>query len=107
MRSLTLIGLVLLGLAILLFYATTNFSMEEMKLSHFMGIMAGIGIGLIIGGIVGYVSKGSAMKDEERRRAFKQLQKEKLEFEKQQQVLTKQQEAQQQASTENKEQNFM
>ena len=55
--------------------------MEQIKLSHIMGIMAGIGLGLIFGGMVGYVSKGTALKQEQKRREFKQLQKEKLELE--------------------------
>ena len=33
-----------------------------------MGVMGGIGIGLIIGGIVGYISKGSAIREEEKRK---------------------------------------
>lgn len=49
---------------------------------HIMGILGGIGIGLIIGGIVGYVSKGSAIKAEEKRREFKKLQQEKEDLEK-------------------------
>lgn len=105
MRSLTIIGLVLFGIAALLFYATTNFSIGEMKLSHFMGIMAGVGLGLIIGGIVGYVSKGSAIKEDERRKAYKQLEKDKLELEKQQQTLAK--ELEEAAKQQNKEQNYL
>jgi uncharacterized membrane protein (Fun14 family) len=46
-------------------------------MSHIMGILGGIGIGLIIGGMVGYVSKGSAIKAEQKRKEFKQLQKDK------------------------------
>ncbi len=82
MRSITLIGIILLLVATFLFYLTTDFSVEQLKLSHMMGIMAGIGLGLIFGGMVGYVSKGSAIKEEQKRREFKQLQKEKLELEK-------------------------
>ena len=48
-----------------------------------MGVMAGIGIGLIIGGMIGYVSKGSAIKAEQKRKEFKQLQRDKEELEKQ------------------------
>ncbi len=82
MRSITLIGIILLLVATFLFYLTTDFSVEQLKLSHMMGIMAGIGLGLIFGGMVGYVSKGSAIKEEQKRREFKQLQKDKLELEK-------------------------
>lgn len=82
MKSISFIGIVLLIISALLFYLTTDFAVEQIKLSHIMGIMAGIGIGLIIGGMVGYVSKGSAMKEEQKRKEFKQLQKDKLELEK-------------------------
>lgn len=70
-----------------------------------MGIMAGVGLGLIIGGIVGYVSKGSAIKEDERRKAYKQLEKDKLELEKQQQTLAK--ELEEAAKQQNKEQNYL
>lgn len=82
MKSLTILGIVLFGVATLLFYATTNFALEEMKLSHIMGIMAGIGLGLIIGGVVGYMSKGTAVKEAEKRKAYKELQKQNAELEK-------------------------
>jgi uncharacterized membrane-anchored protein YhcB (DUF1043 family) len=58
-------------------------------MSHIMGILGGIGIGLIIGGMVGYVSKGSAIKAEQKRKEFKQLQKDKEELEKQAAELAK------------------
>jgi len=47
-----------------------------------MGVMGGIGIGLFIGGIVGYISKGSAIREEEKRKQFAQLQKQNKELEK-------------------------
>ena len=68
MKNLTIIGILLLGISGLLFYMTTNLEVEEFTLSHFMGIMGGVGIGLIIGGIVGYVSKGSSIKAEQKRK---------------------------------------
>ena len=49
MKNLTIIGILLLGISGLLFYMTTNLEVEEFTLSHFMGIMGGVGIGLIIG----------------------------------------------------------
>ncbi|MCW3160890.1 hypothetical protein [Chryseobacterium oryctis] len=83
MKGLSLTGLVLLAISILLFYLTTNgFTAKEIGLPHIMGIMGGIGIGLIIGGMVGYISKGSAMKAEQKKKEFKQLQKDKVELEK-------------------------
>lgn len=83
MKSLSLTGLILLAISALLFYLTTDFTVEKITLSHIMGMMAGVGIGLIIGGMVGYFSKGSAIKAEQKRKEFKQLQKEKEELEKQ------------------------
>lgn len=83
MKSLSITGLILLAVSALLFYLTTDFTVEKITMSHVMGVMAGVGIGLIIGGMVGYVSKGSAIKAEQQRKEFKQLQKEKEELEKQ------------------------
>lgn len=83
MKSLSVVGMILLAASALLFYLTTDFTVERITISHVMGVMAGIGIGLIFGGLVGYVSKGSAIKAEAKRREFKQLQKEKEELEKQ------------------------
>lgn len=82
MKSISLVGVILLGVSAILFYLTTNFAVEEIRLSHVMGVMAGIGIGLIIGGMVGYVSKGSSIKAEQKKKELKQLQKEKEELEK-------------------------
>ena len=48
-----------------------------------MGIMGGVGIGLIIWGIVGYVSKGSSIKAEQKRKEWQRLQHEKIEIEQQ------------------------
>lgn len=83
MKSLSVVGMILLAVSALLFYLTTDFTVERITISHVMGVMAGIGIGLIFGGLVGYASKGSAIKAEAKRREFKQLQKEKEELEKQ------------------------
>ena len=83
MKGISITGLVLLAVSALLFYLTTDFTVNRIEISHVMGVMAGIGIGLIIGGMIGYVSKGSAIKAEQQRREFKQLQKDKEELEKQ------------------------
>lgn len=90
MKSISITGLVLLAVSALLFYLTTDFAVEQIKLSHIMGIMGGIGIGLIIGGMVGYLSKGSAIREEQKRKEFKKLQKEKEELEKQAVEIAKQ-----------------
>ena len=92
MKNLTFIGFLLLAIAALLYYIQPNFSavklFEPMTL---MGILAGIGIGLIIGGIVGYASKGNAVKEAEKRNEIKQLRLEKEDLEKQAAELAKQQ----------------
>ena len=91
MKSLSIVGIILLILSVLLFYLTTDFDVEQLKLSHLMGILGGVGIGLIFGGVVGYVSKGSAMKAEQKRKEFLKLQQEKIELEKQAAELAQQQ----------------
>lgn len=83
MKNLSFIGLLLLIISALLFYFTTNFEVEKIGLSHFMGIVGGVGLGLIIGGIVGYVSKGTAVKAEKKKKDLVQLHKEKQELEQQ------------------------
>lgn len=97
MKNLTFIGFLLLGLAFLLYYMLPQFSFVKLfEPMNLMGILAGIGIGLIIGGIVGYISKGSAMKAEQKRKELKQLRKDKEELEKQAALFAKQQELQNQ-----------
>lgn len=80
MKGLTIVGIVLLTISGFLFYLTTDFSVERIMISHIMGVMAGIGIGLFAGGIVGYVSKGSAVKRERERERIAKLQNEKYEL---------------------------
>ncbi|SEF76216.1 hypothetical protein SAMN05421847_0846 [Halpernia humi] len=78
MKNLTLIGIILLALAFLLYYLMPQFSFIKLfEPINLMGILAGIGIGLIIGGLVGYVSKGSSIRKENQRKKYVQLQKEK------------------------------
>lgn len=92
MKNLTFIGIILLALAFLVYYMLPEFSFIRLfEPVSLMGILAGIGIGLIIGGIVGYTSKGSAIREEQKRKELKQLQKEKLELEKQAAELARQQ----------------
>ena len=79
MKSLVVIGIILLGLGALLFYLNDM----AIDLRVIYGALSGIGIGLIIGGLVGYVSKGNAVKEAKIKQEFKQLQKEKAELEKQ------------------------
>lgn len=77
MKGLTIVGIILLAISGVLFYFSTDFVVEKITISHIMGIMGGIGIGLIIGGIVGYISKGSAIKREETKKKIEALQNEK------------------------------
>ncbi len=92
MKNLTFIGFLLLGLAFLLYYMMPEFSMVKLfEPLNLMGILAGIGIGLIIGGIVGYASKGSALREEEKKKELKQLRREKEDLEKQAAELARQQ----------------
>lgn len=81
MKNLTFIGIILLAIGLLLFYL--NNYMWDLRVVY--GALSGVGVGLIIGGVVGYFSKGNAIKAEQKRKEFKQLQQEKIEFEKQQQ----------------------
>ena len=78
MKSLIIIGIILFGLGGLLFYL--NDMAVDLRVVY--GSLCGIGIGLILGGLVGYISKGSAVKDAQIRRELKQLQQEKAELEK-------------------------
>ena len=92
MKNLTFIGIILLAVAFLFYYLMPEFSFVRLfEPTTLMGILAGIGIGLIIGGIVGYVSKGTSIKEAQKRKDYKQLQIEKLELEKQAAELAKQQ----------------
>lgn len=93
MKSISFIGLILLALSGLLFYLTTDFAIDKFTLSHFMGILGGIGIGLLIGGMAGYVSKGSAIKADQKRRELEQLRKEKELLERQTAQLANKKEA--------------
>lgn len=82
MKSISIVGLILLAVSALLFYLTTDFTVERVTMSHMMGMMGGIGIGLIIGGMVGYASKGNAIKLEQQKQEYKRLQQEKEDLEK-------------------------
>ncbi len=103
MKNLHFIGFLLLGLAFLLYYMLPQFSVVKLfEPINLMGILAGIGIGLIIGGIVGYVSKGTALKQEQKRKELVQLRKEKEDLEKQAAELARQQTTSYTTTTENK-----
>ncbi len=79
MRSITFIGIVLLAVGLLIYYFTGTVVFTQVLI----GGLCGVGIGLIIGGMVGYVSKGNAVKAEARRQEFRRLQQENAELEKQ------------------------
>lgn len=76
MRTLTIVGFMLLGIAIGFFYM----SGELIEVSHIMSIIGGLGIGLFLGGIIGYQSKASAVKQEEAKRKMDELRNDKYEL---------------------------
>lgn len=80
MKGLSIVGIILLVISGVLFYFSTDFVIEKITISHVMGIMGGVGIGLIIGGIVGYISKGDAVKQAEIKKRIDQLQDEKYQL---------------------------
>lgn len=80
MKGLSIVGIILLAVSGMLFYFTTDFAVEKITMSHVMGMLGGIGIGLFIGGIVGYVSKGSAIKREQEKKVIERLKNDKYEL---------------------------
>ena len=80
MKGLSIVGIILLAVSGMLFYFTTDFAVEKITMSHVMGILGGLGIGLFIGGIVGYVSKGSAIKREQEKKVIERLKNDKYEL---------------------------
>lgn len=91
MKSLLITGITLLFVSAFLFYFSTGYKLDEITPSHFMGVLGGVGIGLIIGGVVGYISKGTSIKEAQKKKVTLQLQKEKLDLEKQAAELATQQ----------------
>lgn len=102
MRSLLIVGLILTAISGFMFYYTTDFNINNWESSHYMGIMGGIGIGLIIGGVVGYVSKGSAIREAQRREEIRALEEEKKLLEKQNAKLEAQKQTQSYTVNDNK-----
>ena len=80
MRGLSIVGVILLAISGMLFYFTTDFAVEKITMSHVMGILGGIGIGLFIGGVIGYVSKGYAIKREQEKKVIERLKNDKYEL---------------------------
>lgn len=80
MKNLIFIGILLFGIGALLFYMN-NMAVD---LRVIYGALCGIGIGLIFGGIGGYISKGSAVKQAKKKEEFLQLRKDNEKLEKQQ-----------------------
>ena len=80
MRGLSIVGVILLAISGMLFYFTTDFAVEKITMSHVMGMLGGIGIGLFIGGVIGYVSKGYAIKREQEKKVIERLKNDKYEL---------------------------
>lgn len=93
MKGLSIVGVILLTISGILFYFTTDFAIEKITMSHVMGILGGIGIGLFIGGIIGYLSKAAAIKRVQEKQVLEKLRNDKYEL---QQKVNQQQEAQKQ-----------
>lgn len=92
MKNLTIVGFILLAIALLLYYLLPEFRIVKLfEPMSLMGILAGIGIGLIVGGIVGYSSKGAAIRREQKRQEVRELKKVNEDLEKQAAELAKQQ----------------
>lgn len=83
MKSIIFTGIILLLASVGLFYLfADSFDVKGLETSHVIGMMSGVGVGLIIGGIVGYVSKGTAIKEAKKKAELKKLRKEKEALEK-------------------------
>ena len=80
MKGLSIVGIILLAVSGMLFYFTTDFAVEKITMSHVMGMLGGIGIGLFIGGGMGYVSKGYAIKREQEKKVIERLKNDKYEL---------------------------
>lgn len=83
MRNLIFLGIVFLAIGLTLFFLNNR----VWDLRALYGALSGIGVGLIFGGITGYISKGSAVKRERKNREIKKLQQEKEALEREQKKL--------------------
>ncbi|MBF6609766.1 MAG: hypothetical protein ITF99_01290 [Chryseobacterium sp.] len=99
MKNLIFAGVLLLGVSFLLYNLMPEFSpVRFFEPISLMGMLAGIGIGLIIGGVIGYISKGSAIREEKKRQEFKRLLEERAILQKQAEEQAKKEEALRQES---------
>lgn len=73
MRSSIILGIILLGLGLLLFYMN-NYDWELMFV---YGALSGAGLGLIVGSLLGYFGKSRAIEKERKQEELKGLQIEK------------------------------
>lgn len=73
MRNLIFVGILFLGIGFVLFYL--NDYAWDVRVVY--GVLGGIGVGLILGGLTGYISKGAAIKRKEKDKEIKRLQAEK------------------------------
>lgn len=75
MKSLVIIGSICLTLAVLLYYFQGDITLEMFfSALNFMGILAGVGVGLIVGGVVGYISKGISIKEKQEQQLQQEIQ---------------------------------
>ena len=75
-------NLLILAALIFIFASLGTGAASSFMLFVIFRISGGIGIGLIIGGIVGYLSKGKAIKNEQKKKEIEALLKEKAALEK-------------------------
>lgn len=85
MKNLSFFGVVILAIGATLYY----FNQPIDKLPLIIGILCGVGLGLILGGIIGYISKGSAIKEKLQREEFQKIQQEREELKRQVEELRK------------------
>lgn len=79
MKTLIITGLIFLIISVGLFWFEFGFSFDRLfaEFPFWVGTLFGMGLGQFIGGLVGYISKGSAMKEAEIKKQLAQLKKEK------------------------------
>ena len=84
MKGLTFVGFISLALATFLFWLRLDMSFDSLfNLNFLIGILSGLGFGLIIGGITGYISKGTNLKRAKIKNELNELKRENENLQKQ------------------------